>query len=196
MRVRVAAHDQDRQCALVDRVWRDRRIRAREQILDGIFRGSVAVGIIANAAAKTFVDAVVAGGRRRGAADFSAEFIVEHPSSLAVSGADAEYSRFGTRRRITAAEISRATGVDDGVADVAILVAGTRILFLLASYGGVSDVRVGLCADDCVFHVDAREGLLLRCGVSDDARRRRGDEGDFFRVSTIRNAAETACKIT
>src|SRR5580698_2347109 len=159
MRVRVAAHDSNRRFEIVDCIRGDRRVGAREQILDGVFCGGAAAGFATYATAKAFVDAMAAGGRRRGAADFSAEFIVEHPSSLAVSGADAEYSRFGTRRRITAAEISRATGVDDGAADVAILVAGTRILFLLASYGGVSDVRVGLCADDCVFHADAREGL-------------------------------------
>src|ERR1700685_2049030 len=196
MRVRVAAHDSDRRRALVDRVRRDRRVGPREQILDGIFRGGAAAGIAAHAAAKSFVDAIAAGGRRRGAADFPAEFIVEHSSSLAVFGADAEYSRFGTRRCIAAAEISRTAGVDDGAADSAVLALGTRILFLLASCGGVSDARVGLCADDYVFHADARQGLLFCGGVSDGARRWRSDERDFFRVGTIRNAAKTACQIT
>src|SRR5580704_4326852 len=180
MRVRAAAHDSHRRRTLVGRVRRDRRVGPRKQILDGIFCGGAAAGIAAYAAAKTFVDTVAAGGGRRGAADFPAEFIVEHSSSLAVFGADAEYSRLGARRRIAAAEISLTAGVDDGAADFAVLVVGTRILFLLASSGAVSDVRLGIRADDRVFHDDARKRLLFGAGVSDGARGGRGDEGRLF----------------
>src|SRR5580704_13261274 len=180
MRVRAAAHDSHRRRTLVGRVRRDRRVGPRKQILDGILCGGAAAGIAAHAAAKAFVDAMAAGGRRRGAADFPAEFAVEHPSSLAVFGADAEYSRVWARRRVAAAEVSRTAGVDDGAADFAVLVVGTRILFLLASSGGVSDVRVGILADDRVFHGDARQRLLFGAGVSDGAGGGLGDEGRLF----------------
>src|ERR1700722_6882934 len=195
MRVRVAAHDSDWRRTLVDRVRRDQRVGPREQILDGIFRGGAAAGITAHAAAKAFVDAMAAGGGGGGPADFPAEFTMEYSSPLAVFGADEKYSRFGTRRGVAAAEISRTASVDDGAADFGVLVVGSRILFLLASRGRVSDVRMGVCADHRVLHAHARQGLLLRSRVSDGARRRRSDEGVFFRVATVCNATEIGCEV-
>src|ERR1700722_9480784 len=98
MRFRLVAHDSHRRRATLDCVrshWRD---GTREQILDGIFCGGATAGVAAHTAAKTIVDAMGARGRRRGRADISAESVVEHSSSLAISGIDAEYSRFGKGR--------------------------------------------------------------------------------------------------